>query len=99
MVTHAPHDSEYDDTVLYDLCERCYQQAQHPAHTLDHRRFLRLWDRMVAVETAEPDDPQAFYRSSTEALGAAKLYEAAVTMNKLTGLGVREIDLIVQADR
>lgn len=69
-MSHGPHTGP-GDAVLYDGCEECDERAARPLMGLlhlDSQSFVRLRDRMLAVEGRTGEG----YRSSNEAsLGGA----------------------------
>lgn len=70
MSSHIAHESTLD-VGLVDGCPRCAEHARDPVASLDSEHLSGLWDRMLDVEYRDPD---ARYRSETEAAACRVLY-------------------------
>lgn len=93
MSSHGKHEwpgmrHDRPKPILFDRCDRCEEQAEHPLQTLDLDHVAKLWDRMVAVEFYDEA-----YRSTAEARAGRKLYEVALFLERYTHIDPRRYDI------
>ena len=98
MTTHRFHpDPDRPDNIhaiLWDDCDRCYQQAINPIATLDTEKLARLWDRVQLVEFGATE----VYPTITEARAAHALYDVYLLASRASTL-VGEIQAVADQRR
>ena len=88
-MTHRFHPTGDDlpDTILYDNCERCAQQADNLLN-LDVDKFQRLWDRTVNFELCD----EGGYKTAAEKQAGRRLFHMLLILQTFKRIPITHFD-------
>ena len=90
MSTHSRHKNE-NGTILYDDCPRCSEHVEKLGLELDHELYIKMWNRMLAVNLSRGSRIQTEYHSHNEMILGNYLYRIAIALRMHTNIDIKDM--------